>query len=172
MTAATSKVRDWQDARFEAARQRLRESVGQADTLEAIREIVTGLLGCEEIGIFTVDQGKSRLFWSFGIDAMRHKTLDSFEDSARERAMQGEFHMVQASCEQRGNNTNVPLRVFVPIRMNGRTVAVLVMLKLLPQKIAFDESDVRLVTLLSNETGRALFDACPKRLTQRGETDE
>jgi hypothetical protein len=161
MMAATSQVRDWEDARLEAAQRRLRESVGQAETLEAIREIVTGLLGCEEIGLFTVEQGKSTLLWSFGIDPMRHRTLDTFEDFALGRVMQGEFHMVQAALEERANEANPPLRVFVPIRMDGRTVAVLVMLKLLPQKVAFDESDIQLVNLLSNETGRALFAAGP-----------
>jgi hypothetical protein len=135
--------------------------VNQADALEAIREIVTGLLGCEEIGLFTVDQGKSALFWSFGIDPMQHKTLDTFEDSALHRVMQGEFYMVQTACEQRAKDAKPPLRVFVPIRMNGRTVAVLVMVKLLPQKLALDESDIKLVNFLSNETGRALFHACP-----------
>jgi hypothetical protein len=31
------------------------------------------------------------------------------------------------------------------------------MLKLLPQKVGFDEADIRLVKVLSDESGRALF---------------
>jgi hypothetical protein len=159
MTTATSKVRERYDARLEAAQQRLRESSGQAETLEALREIVTGLLGCEEIGLFTVDHGKSRLFWSFGIDAQRHKTLESFPDFALEQVMHSEFQMVDAAGERRRNDTSRPVQVFLPIRMDGRTVAVLVMVKLLPQKIGFDESDFQLFKLISNKTGRALFDS-------------
>jgi GAF domain-containing protein len=159
VTTATSKIREWHDARLEAAQERLRESSGKADTLEALREIVTGLLGCEEIGLFTVDHAKSRLLWSFGIDAQRHKTLESFPDFALENVMQGEFHMVEAAGGQRGNATRHPLQLFLPIRVNGRTVAVLVLVKLLPQKIEFDESDFRLFNLISNQTGRALFNA-------------
>jgi hypothetical protein len=147
-----------EDPRLEAAQRRLRESVGQSDTLEAIREIVTNLLGCEEIGLFTVEEGNSGLFWSFGIDPQRHGTLDTFEESALHRVLQGEFHVAQTAHEGHGNHGNPPLRAFVPICLNGRTVAVLVMLKLLPQKLGFDEADIDLVKLLSSETGKALFD--------------
>lgn len=144
------------DHRLEAAQRRIRESVGQADTLEAVREIVTNLLGCEEIGLFTVKNGSSNLLWSFGIDTQRHGTLDSFDQSALKRVLQGEFHVVQMEGEQQADHP--PLRVFVPICRNGRTVAVLVMLKLLPQKVGFDQADLNLVKLLSQETGRALFE--------------
>jgi hypothetical protein len=159
MKAAISRARVVEDARFEAAQHRLRESVGPVDTLETIREIVTGLLGCEEIAIFRVEQKKSELFWSFGIDAARYQTLDTFEEPGLQRVLHGEFHLVKAVGEQRTGMPDPPLRVFVPIRMNRRTVAVLVMLSLLPQKIAFDQSDMRLLELLSNEAGRGLFDA-------------
>ena len=158
MTASATGISGREDARLEAAQRRLRESVGQSDALEAIREIVTNLLGCEEIGLFTVDQGNSGLFWSFGIDPKRHGTLETFEDFSLHRVLQGEFHVAQVHQQGQANRTNPPLRVFIPIRLNGRTVAVLVMLKLLPQKLGFDEADIRLVKLLSDETGRALFD--------------
>lgn len=159
MKVATSQAKE--DARLEAARHRLRESVGPVDTVEAIREIVTGLLGCEEIALFTVDQGNSTIFWSFGIDPTQHKTLDTFEEPALRRVLEGKHHLAKAVGEQRAGMSNPPLRVFIPIRMSSRTVAVLVMLRLLPQKIAFDESDFRLVELLSNEAGRGLFGAGP-----------
>jgi hypothetical protein len=160
MNASASRMKH-QDPRLEAARKRLRESVGQADTFEAIREIVTNLLGCEEIGLFTLEQGKkhghSRLLWSFGIDTERHATLESFEASALEQVLQGEFHVTRVAGENQNGHGHPPLRVFVPIRVTGRTVAVLVMLTLLPQKVGFNEEDLALVKLLSDETARALF---------------
>jgi len=156
MTASAPGMSQGEDPRLKAAQKRLRESVSEADALEAIREIVTNLLGCEEIGLFKLEQGRSGLHWSFGIDANRHGTLDAFQESDLERVLQGELHVVQASGEGRQREKG-PIRVFVPIRFDGRTAAVLVMLKLLPQKIDFDEADLRLVKLLSNEAGRALF---------------
>jgi hypothetical protein len=158
MTVSASKmVNREDDPRLEAARKRLRQSVDRADTFEAIREIVTNLLGCEEIGLFTVEHANRRLLWSFGIDPQRHGTLDTFEKSAVQRVLQGESHVVQVACEGQGDDVNPALRVFVPICRNGRTVAVLVMLKLLPQKLGFDQADVNLVKLLSDETGKSLF---------------
>jgi hypothetical protein len=145
------------DPRVEAARRRLRESAGQADTIEAIREIVTNLLGCEEIGLFTVEQENSGLFWSFGIDPKRHGTLNTFEESVVRRVLQGELQVQQIDLKAHANRASAPLRAFIPIHLNGRIVAVLVMLRLLPQKAGFDEADIRLVKLLSEESGRALF---------------
>jgi hypothetical protein len=166
MTAGASKMKKYDDPRIEAARKRLRESAGQADAIEAIREIVTNLLGCEEIGLYTVahgnDQGTSSLLWSFGIDPMQHGTLAAFKKEPLHRVLQGEVHVAKFAGNKSGDRSNNsvshPLRVFVPIRLNGRTVAVLVMLKLLPQKVNFDEADINLVTLLSNEAGRSLFE--------------
>jgi hypothetical protein len=158
VTSTVSGIGNRQDPRLEAAQRRLRESVGQADTLEAIREIVTNLLGCEEIGLFTVERGNSELLWSFGIDPQQHGTLDSFDESALRRVLQGEFHVAEVDYSGQGNSINPPLRAFIPICLNGRTVAVLVMLKFLPQKLGFDEADINLVKLLSDETGRSLFE--------------
>jgi len=146
------------DPRLEAAQKRLRESASRAETLEAIREIVTNLLGCEEIGLFTLEHGKSGLFWSLGIDPQKHGNLESFADCALERVRQGEYHIARVSCEGHAGRLNPALRVFIPICVNGQTVGVLVMLRLLPQKVGFDESDIQLVKLLSRESGRALFD--------------
>jgi hypothetical protein len=157
MNRSASQTAHREDPRLEAAQRRLRESVGQADTLEAIREIVANLLGCEEIGLFTTEQENGGpLFWSFGIDPQRHGTLDSFEGAPLQRVLQGEFHIAQIPGQ--GDYEGPRLRVFVPIRRQGRTVAVLVMVRLLPQKLGFDEADLDLVKLLSNESGRTLFD--------------
>jgi hypothetical protein len=163
MSASSWKVKKHEDdPRLEAAQKRLRESVDQADAIEAIREIVTNLLGCEEIGLFTVSHGNeragNRLLWSFGIDPQRHKTLDAFDQSALDRVLEGELHIAQVAYEGQGNHEDRPLRAFVPIGLHGRIVAVLVMLKLLPQKLGFDEADIKLVKLLSTEAGRCLFE--------------
>lgn len=162
-TAAAAAMSRCDDPRLEAAQRRIRESVGQADTLEAVREIVTNLLGCEEIGLFSVsgDKVNSGLLWSFGIDTERHGTLDAFDKEVLRRVMQGEMHIAQLNHTEYENYDHPPLRVFAPIRANGQIVAVLVMLTLLPQKVSFDESDINLVKLLSAEAGKALFDRSP-----------
>ena len=157
MTAGAA-IGKFEDPRLEAAQKRLRESVDRADTLEAIREIVTNLLGCEEIGLFSVEREGSGLLWSFGIDTKRHSTVDSFAECALHRVIQGELQVAQVDHEGHGHHDTPSLRIFVPIRAHNRTVAVLVMLKLLPQKLGFNKADTNLVKLLADETGRALFE--------------
>jgi len=157
MTAGAA-IGKFEDPRLEAAQKRLRESVNRADGLEAIREIVTNLLGCEEIGLFTAERETGGLIWSFGIDAQRHSTLNSFDESALHRVMQGELHVAQVDHEGHSHHDNPALRIFVPIRLHNRTMAVLVMLKLLPQKLGFDIADINLLKSLSDEMGRALFE--------------
>ena len=49
------------------------------------------------------------------------------------------------------------VRAFVPIRVGDKTVAVLAILQLLPQKAGFDKGDMELLAFLSNEAGQALF---------------
>lgn len=150
-SAATSR-----DPRMDAAQSRLRESGGQADALEAIREIVANLLGCEEIAVFAAKNGNSGLLWSFGIDVQKYATLDSFQESALPLVLRGELHIAQAKNNEPGGDPT--LRAFIPILKDGRTVAVLVMLKLLPQKCGLDEADINLLHFLSTEVGRTLFD--------------
>jgi hypothetical protein len=144
-----------EDPRLEAARTRLRESRDRADALEGMREIVTNLLGCEEIGLFSVENGKSGLLWSFGIDSQR-ATLEAFRGPALNRVLRGEFQVVQIT-RQGEEHENPFVQVLVPICRSERTVAVLVLFKLLPQKVSFDEADLKLLKVLSEETGKALF---------------
>jgi hypothetical protein len=145
-----------EDPRQDAARTRLRESRNRADVIEGMREVVTNLLGCEEIGLYTVEQGKSSLLWSFGIDSQKHATLDAFNGPALNRLLRGEFQIVQIT--RQGPDQGSPfVQVLVPICRSERTVAVLVMFKLLPQKTGFEEADLKLLRVLSEETGKALF---------------
>ncbi len=158
MKATASAIGKFEDPRLEAAQKRVRESVGRVDTLEAIREIVTNLLGCEEIGLFSVEHGKSSLCWSFGIDPQRYATLEGFRECGLQRVLEGECHVARTARHDPGDDAP-QLRVFVPIRSSARTVGVLVMLRLLPQKLDFNEADVKLAKVLSDEIARALFDA-------------
>jgi hypothetical protein len=144
-----------EDPRVEAARTRLRESRDRADALEGMREVVTNLLGCEEVGLFSIENGKSSLLWSFGIDRLS-ATLEAFRGPALNRVLRGEFQVVQIT-RQGADNENPFVQVLVPICRNERTVAVLVLFRLLPQKVSFDEADLKLLKVLSEETGKALF---------------
>jgi hypothetical protein len=163
MTASAPQMSQGVDPRLEAAHKRLSETGSQAEAFEAIREIVTNLLGCEEMGIFAPVDGNSKLLWSFGIDTQRYTSLEGFEKSAMRQVKSGECHIAQVAGEDDSTPSGSLPQASIPILLDGRTVAVLVMLRLLPQKIGLDESDLRLVKLLSAEAGRPLFAQCQRQ---------
>jgi hypothetical protein len=142
------------DLRLEAARRRLAEASDKEDALEAVREIVGNLLGCEEMGLFQVDSGV-RMLWSFGIDPHQHNAFSNLGDEGLHRVMRGECHFESTSDD--GNGSVCRMQAFVPLRRASQTVAVLAILKLLPQKQGFDRPDMNLLALLSEEAGKALF---------------
>jgi GAF domain-containing protein len=145
------------DLRLEAARKRLTESLNEEDAIEGLREIVANLLGCEEIGLFKVDpDGKTfSVCWSFGADLENYDLSKALGHAGRQQLMRGDCHLAvedrdRASGMARG-------QAFVPIRLANQTVGILAILRLLPQKAAFDVHDMELFKLLSEEAAAPLF---------------
>jgi GAF domain-containing protein len=145
------------DLRLTTARKRLAESVNQEDAVEGLREIVANLLGCEEIGLFKVDP-VSRAFsvcWSFGADLENYDLLKALGKAGRQQVMRGECHL---AVEDRDRASGMAKgQAFVPIRVENQTIGVLAILRLLPQKAAFDAHDLELFKLLSEEAATPLF---------------
>jgi hypothetical protein len=144
------------DLRLAAARKRLAECSGQTDAIEALREIVSNLLGSEEMALFHGDcrTADFRTLWSFGIDPEKYNLPETLTEKGLQRMGRGECH-VEADAGKHHGSRNA--RAFVPIRVANDTVAVLAILQLLPQKDSFDRADMDLLTLLSSEAGKALF---------------
>jgi GAF domain-containing protein len=145
------------DLRLGAARKRLAESRGQEDAIDGVREIVANFLGSEEFGLFRVDQRSTTLqaFWSFGIDLEGYDLPRALGNAGLERVMRGECHVELAAGEHAGEMGRA--RAFVPLRVANQTIAILAILRLLPQKLDFDGADMELFKLLSDEAANALF---------------
>jgi GAF domain-containing protein len=143
------------DLRLGAARKRLAESSGQEDAIEGLREIVANFLGSEEMGLFRVDRRTEtfQVFWSFGIDLEEYDLLRALGESGLQRVMRGECHVDFGVRERAGAKA----QAFVPINVEDQTIAILAILRLLPQKVAFDKSDMELFKLLSDEAAKPLF---------------
>jgi hypothetical protein len=146
------------------AQRRLADTAGREDTLEAIRDIVTNLLGSEEIALFTVDgrRGVLSLLWSFGIDAVRNRRLVAGTSPNLRRVIDGETYVEDARASRRDSGQVGAFNALVPILLDGRTVAILGIRSLLPQKAGLDEADVKLLRFLSAEAGKTLFGRKPK----------
>jgi|SRR5208282_4656623 len=159
------------ELRLVAARKRLAESEGQEDAIEGLREIVANFLGSEEIGLLRVDQTSATLqvVWSFGIDPEQYDLLLALGDAGLRRVMGGECHVELAARDHSGAVAKV--QAFIPIRLANQTVAVLAILRLLPQKASFDVSDMELFKLLSDEAAMPLFGTTDGQLTDERLSD-
>jgi hypothetical protein len=137
-------------------RKRLRESAGPSDALEGIREVVSNLLGSEEMALFQVDRRSSAfpLVWSFGINPREHQWLNGSSESVLKVLLNGRTHIELAG-------KSAPFTVLVPISLHGQTVAILAILRLLPQKTGFAKADMEVLQVLSDEAGTVIFGANP-----------
>ena len=155
--AKSSANEPMSDLRLEAARKRLAESRDQGDAIEGVREIVANFLGSEEMGMFRVDRRTStfQVFWSFGIDLEQYDLLRALGDAGLQRVMRGECHVEFGVRE--GSGATAKAQAFVPISVADQTIAILAILRLLPQKAVFDRSDMALFQLISNEAAKPLF---------------
>jgi|HubBroStandDraft_6_1064221.scaffolds.fasta_scaffold06760_2 hypothetical protein len=145
------------DLRLGAARKRLAESRDQEDAIEGLREIVANFLGSEEMGLFRVDREAAsiQVYWSFGIDPEKCDLLWAMGDAGLRRVMSGECHVEFAASDRSGAAAGA--KAFIPIRRANQTIAILALFHLLPQKLAFDKSDMELFKIISDEAAQPLF---------------
>ena len=140
-----------------AARNRLAYCRGQADAIEAVREIVSNFLGSEEMALYDFRSSGARRLWSFGAAAEKCDLLDVLNEKVRGNIVGG-----HCQVEDLGGThawAAKTARAFVPIRLGNQTVGVLAILQLLPQNAGFDASDMDILKLLSDEAGKALFES-------------
>ena len=156
------------DVRLAAARKRLAESSGQEDAIEGLREIVANFLGSEEMGLFKVESRTATFeaFWSFGIDLENYDLLRALGDTGLQRVMRGECHIEFVAREHFGGMGKA--QAFIPIGFAHQTMAILAILRLLPQKLAFDRSDMELFKLLSEESAKPLFGLSAQSTAAKG----
>lgn len=156
-SAKVSAAESMIEMRLATARKRLAASCDQQDALEGLREIVGAFLGSEEIGLFMIDRGATsfKVCWSFGVDLENYDLHKALGKAGRERVMRGGYH-VDIAGHDRGGKGKLA-QAFIPIKVKARTVAVLAILRLLPQKNGFDRSDFELFDMLANEAGAPLF---------------
>ncbi len=153
------------DLRLGAARKRLAESRDEEDAIEGLREIVANLLGSEEIGLFRIDRATKtfQVCWSFGIDLENYDLLGALGDAGLQRVIRGDCHVDFAACDR---STVAKAKAFVPIRVANQTIGILAILRLLPQKLAFDGFDMELFKLLSDEAAEPLFGPAGKAMPE------
>ena len=147
------------DLRPDAARKRLRECRTPAEACEAIREIVSNLLGCEEMAVYRFGSKDPQisLVWSFGIDPRAYATKELFNAPGLARVIAGEIYVDAESIRAEAVSRRKVVSAAVPIQYRGKTAAALTLFRLLPQKTKIDPFDRELFAVVSAEAGQPLF---------------
>lgn len=141
-----------------AARMRLQKAVDQADALDAIREIAGNLIGTEEVAVFKVDKKRSELwlYWSFGVDPNKYAVLEISREPKLKQVLSGKCVYRLPLSHENLLSTEDPVSALVPIRIEGNTVAAIVLFRLFPHKPLLNHVDHELCEILSNCAGRAI----------------
>lgn len=145
-------------AKVYAARMRLQGAVDQADALDGIREIAGNLIGTEEIAVFKVDKQRSELwlYWSFGIDPNKHAVLEVSREQKLKQVLGGKpVYRLRLSNENL-LSTDDPVSALIPIAVDGKVLAVIVLFRLFSHKSGLDDVDREICEVLSNCGGRAV----------------
>ena len=132
-------------------------ALDQRGVLSTVRDIVTTLVGSEEMALFEVDapQGRLTLLSFEGIDPTAYQNVRIGEGAIGAVAMTGEalIRLEGGSADGTGDET---LSACIPLKLGERVIAVLAVFRLLPQKGRFDTSDLELLDALTAHVAVAL----------------
>lgn len=134
-----------------AASYQLHTSLHRAEVVQAIQEIVVNLVGSEELAILRVDGGALTPIAAMGIDAERLAGL--------RRA--GLLEAAERTGEPVAHGGDEPaadgVTACIPLAVAGRTLALIAIFRLLPQKPALGPLDMELFALLAQQAATALY---------------
>jgi transcriptional regulator with GAF, ATPase, and Fis domain len=135
-----------------AASQRLHETLDRRELLGIIQEIVSNIIGSEEMGVFEVDaQGKElSLIASWGIEPSAFKRIPMGQGPIGHSASTGQIH-VSSTGQSEGN-----LTACIPLKLGDQVVGAIAIFRMLPQKSDLEEFDREIFELLATQAGMAL----------------
>lgn len=132
-------------------------ALDERGVLSTVRDIVTTLVGSEELAVFEVDapQGRLTLLSFEGIDPTAYQNVRMGEGAIGAVALTGEalIRLEGGALDGTGDET---LSACIPLKLGERVIAVLAVFRLLPQKGRFDTSDLELFEALTAHVAVAL----------------
>ena len=148
-------------SRLYAVTQRLRLAVvagGQNNIADAVIEIGSNLLGCEEMAVLEVDTDYSDLsiLTSVGLTATQRHTLKAHAKKISAEINRGQVRIVDRRVPGDEFLASVGITALVPLSQGRTTQGAIVFFNLLPQRKGFDSRDRELLGLLA-AYGPSLF---------------
>jgi GAF domain-containing protein len=142
---------------LQVANRLMHRTLDGTKVLKSIQEIIINLVGCEQIGLFEREKrprDRLTLISSYGIDEKSWQYVALDDGPIGECARTGALWM--AGPGDRPEATSRQPSACVPLLLDGRTVGVLVLFRLLAHKNGFEDVDYALLELLSQQAGVAL----------------
>ena len=150
------------------ATDRLHASLDRREVLVAIQEIITNLIGCEELAVFEVDASGSalELAVSMGIDEERFAFVSFGEGPIGQVASSGApyFASAPAKSSRRGRTSShsleaeaMGLTACIPLMRGEVVTGAIAVFRLLAHKAALTEMDRELLSVLIPHAALALY---------------
>jgi hypothetical protein len=126
--------------------------------LSSVQEIVTNLIGSEEMAIFEIDASNQRLtlLASMGIDPGAYQEIYLGEGAIGRAAATGE-RVIRPGGGSVTEDGEASLTACIPLKVAGRVVGVLAVFRLLPHKGRLDAIDLDLFDVLAAHAASALL---------------
>ena len=144
-------------ANLYVASYRLHGTVDRDEVLGTIQEIVTNLVGSEELAVFEADEGGLRLVASTGIDPDPFRRVACGAGVIGRCARTGETFVRGDGIAGEALPAEADLSACVPLKLDGRVSGAIALFRLLPQKAALEALDRELFDLLATHAATALY---------------
>lgn len=134
---------------------RLHGTLERAEVMAAIQEIVTNIVGSEEMAVYELSPGSSELelAWAFGVDGTRLPRIRLGEGVIGRVAAEGEpFVAWDRACAE-----EPALTACIPLKVGERVTGTLAIYHLLGHKAVLGNLDRQIFDLLGAHAGAALY---------------
>jgi GAF domain-containing protein len=133
-------------------------AVDRPTVLSSVQEIVTNLIGSEEMAIFETDaaHGRLTLLASLGIEPGPYQEVTIGEGAIGRAAATGE-RLIRQEGGSLVEDGDAALTACIPLNVAGRVVGVLAVFRLLPHKGRLDAIDIDLFDVLAAHAASALL---------------
>jgi GAF domain-containing protein len=133
-------------------------ALDRPSVLSSVQEIVTNLIGSEEMAIFETDSahGRLTLLASVGIEPSPYQEICLGEGAIGRAAATGE-RVIRHEGGSLTEDGDAALTACIPLKVAGRVVGVLAVFRLLPHKGSLDAIDIDLFDVLAAHAASALL---------------
>lgn len=146
-------------ANLYVASYRLHETLDHRELIVALKEIVTNLVGSEEMGVFELsDDGQAlSLVGSLGLDAERYREIPAERGRIGQALRSGQIYVAGPEAGKDWAEGEENLTACVPLFVEERPTGVIAIFRLLSHKPRIEDIDRELFELLAAQASVALY---------------